>query len=207
MDISMVEWVKSLSCGTAYAGILRGDLTRRGSVLEQDGLAQMVLWRNESGDAELRRDLKTLATFVFVYCQHKHKDAMKEPVRLNTHDVEKIAGRPIRICLDCGKLLAHAITKRAHCPLDPHTANPTMPSPRTHAGHESCDEGSRTTTASARLAMRAEKVSGEGKPACRNCPQHCYHPHWRKRIKEVMRFSGAKLLLTGRLDYLFHILF
>ncbi|MCH8243591.1 MAG: hypothetical protein IH897_13415, partial [Planctomycetes bacterium] len=52
-------------------------------------------------DVELRRDLKTLATFVLVYCHHKHHDAMKTPVRLKTHDLEKIAGRPIRICDEC----------------------------------------------------------------------------------------------------------
>lgn len=45
------------------------------------------------------------------------------------------------------------------------------------------------------------------KPACKHCPNHCYHPTYRKQIREVMRFSGARLLLTGRLDYLFHMLF
>ncbi len=44
----------------------------------------MVCWRNGPEDAELQRDLKTLATFVLVYCRHKHHDAMKGPVRLST---------------------------------------------------------------------------------------------------------------------------
>lgn len=45
------------------------------------------------------------------------------------------------------------------------------------------------------------------KPACKHCPSHCYHPKYRKQIREVMKFSGRHILLTGRLDYLFHLLF
>lgn len=44
------------------------------------------------------------------------------------------------------------------------------------------------------------------KPACKHCPNHCYHPEYREKIREVMRFSGMKILLTGRLDYLLHLL-
>ena len=45
------------------------------------------------------------------------------------------------------------------------------------------------------------------KPACKHCPSHCYHPTYRQQIREVMRYSGRKILLSGRLDYLFHLLF
>lgn len=45
------------------------------------------------------------------------------------------------------------------------------------------------------------------KPACKNCPSHCYHPTYRSNIQTVMRFSGRKMLFSGRLDYLFHLLF
>ena len=45
------------------------------------------------------------------------------------------------------------------------------------------------------------------KPACKHCPSHCYHPAYRAQIREVMNYSGRKLLLSGRLDYLFHLLF
>ena len=47
----------------------------------------------------------------------------------------------------------------------------------------------------------------EPKPMCKHCPQHCYHPTYRAKIQEVMRFSGRKMMLAGRLDYLFHLLF
>lgn len=45
------------------------------------------------------------------------------------------------------------------------------------------------------------------KPMCKHCPQHCYHPTYRNAIKEVMKFSGRRLVLRGRLDYLFHLFF
>jgi hypothetical protein len=45
------------------------------------------------------------------------------------------------------------------------------------------------------------------KPMCKHCPNHCYHPTYRAQIREVMKFSGRKMLLAGRLDYLFHLLF
>ena len=45
------------------------------------------------------------------------------------------------------------------------------------------------------------------KPSCKNCKIHCYAPEQRKKIKEIMRFSGIKLIKMGRLDYMFHYFF
>lgn len=36
---------------------------------------------------------------------------------------------------------------------------------------------------------------GEEKPFCANCRIHCYKPQMREKIKEVMRFSGPRMLL------------
>lgn len=115
-------------------------------------------------DKHLRRDLKTLAWFIRIYCDHKHAEAAKTLVTLKIHDVQAIAGRPLSLCEDCSKLLTHAFVKRTHCPMVP-------------------------------------------KPACKHCPSHCYHPTYRAQIREVMRYSGRKLLFSGRLDYIYHMLF
>jgi hypothetical protein len=45
------------------------------------------------------------------------------------------------------------------------------------------------------------------KPMCKHCPNHCYHPAYRAQIREVMKVAGRKMVLSGRLDYLFHLLF
>jgi hypothetical protein len=45
------------------------------------------------------------------------------------------------------------------------------------------------------------------KPKCKKCETHCYAPHYRERIQEVMRFSGPYLIKHGRLDLLVHYLF
>jgi len=39
------------------------------------------------------------------------------------------------------------------------------------------------------------------KPACKNCKVHCYAPHMRQRIREVMKFSGIYFIKRGRLDW------
>lgn len=34
----------------------------------------------------------------------------------------------------------------------------------------------------------------ENKTTCGNCPIHCYKPEMRQKIREVMRFSGPRML-------------
>jgi len=45
---------------------------------------------------------------------------------------------------------------------------------------------------------------GENKHTCRRCPVHCYKPSMRSKVKEVMRFSGPRLLLHHPLLWLAH---
>ena len=35
---------------------------------------------------------------------------------------------------------------------------------------------------------------GEHKPVCLHCPIHCYSVNMRNKIKDVMRFSGARMM-------------
>jgi len=45
------------------------------------------------------------------------------------------------------------------------------------------------------------------KPTCKRCPVHCYKPVQRQRVRAIMRYSGRALVLRGRLDLLWHLLF
>ncbi|WP_460594564.1 nitrous oxide-stimulated promoter family protein [Geomonas sp. Red276] len=45
------------------------------------------------------------------------------------------------------------------------------------------------------------------KPDCKHCPIHCYGKNQRAAIREVMAYSGRRLLLRGRLDLLWHYFF
>ncbi|HBG74954.1 MAG TPA: nitrous oxide-stimulated promoter family protein [Anaerolineae bacterium] len=36
----------------------------------------------------------------------------------------------------------------------------------------------------------------QGKTTCAKCPIHCYKSEMRSRIKQIMRFSGPRMLLT-----------
>lgn len=37
-------------------------------------------------------------------------------------------------------------------------------------------------------------VFGEEKPACRQCPIHCYQPARREEMKKIMRWAGPRML-------------
>jgi len=45
---------------------------------------------------------------------------------------------------------------------------------------------------------------GEKKPTCKKCPVHCYAPSMRSKVKEVMRFSGPRLLIYNPWGWLLH---
>jgi TPP-dependent indolepyruvate ferredoxin oxidoreductase alpha subunit len=43
--------------------------------------------------------------------------------------------------------------------------------------------------------LKLEKCSlGENKPACSKCSIHCYNAANRKKVREVMRYSGPRML-------------
>ena len=42
------------------------------------------------------------------------------------------------------------------------------------------------------------------KPSCKHCHIHCYSKEYRAKIREVMGFSGRRMIMRGRLDYLWH---
>lgn len=113
---------------------------------------------------KLRKDLRTLALFIRLYCDGQHAAEEKSIVTMRTVDVAAVHGRPVLLCAQCRKLLQYSFTMRMRCPYDP-------------------------------------------KPACKRCPAHCYAPSYRAQIRAVMRYSGRRLVLSGRLDYLIHLLF
>lgn len=44
----------------------------------------------------------------------------------------------------------------------------------------------------------------EDKPTCRKCAVHCYSPKMREQIKQVMRFSGPRIVLKAPIIWLRH---
>ena len=47
---------------------------------------------------------------------------------------------------------------------------------------------------------------GPQKTTCAKCPVHCYKPRYRERVKEVMRFSGPRMLLYHPILAVRHLL-
>lgn len=46
----------------------------------------------------------------------------------------------------------------------------------------------------------------ETKTFCSNCKVHCYQPQMREQIREVMRFSGPRMLFTHPIMALRHVI-
>ena len=46
----------------------------------------------------------------------------------------------------------------------------------------------------------------EHKPTCANCPSHCYKPSMKKRVMEVMGYSGPRMMLRHPYHALMHLL-
>lgn len=45
------------------------------------------------------------------------------------------------------------------------------------------------------------------KPSCRRCRIHCFAPRQRQMMREIMAHSGRRMIMAGRLDYLWRYLF
>jgi len=45
------------------------------------------------------------------------------------------------------------------------------------------------------------------KPTCKHCRIHCYDQLHREKVRQIMSYAGRKLLMRGRLDYLWHYFF
>ncbi len=46
---------------------------------------------------------------------------------------------------------------------------------------------------------------GENKTTCQKCPIHCYKPAMRDKMREVMRFSGPRMLLYHPIAAIWHL--
>ena len=55
-------------------------------------------------------------------------------------------------------------------------------------------------------AGRLAKCPHHPKPACKNCPTHCYSPENRARIRAVMRHAGPRMPLAHPILTLRHYL-
>ncbi len=60
---------------------------------------------------------------------------------------------------------------------------------------------------SAYAMQRLEKCPFQaGKPTCAKCPIHCYKPAMRQQVRQVMRYSGPRMLLRHPILAILHSL-
>ncbi|MCH3995983.1 MAG: nitrous oxide-stimulated promoter family protein [Prevotella sp.] len=49
---------------------------------------------------------------------------------------------------------------------------------------------------------------GNNKPACKDCPHHCYAPEKRNEIREIMRWTGPRMIIwcpRAAIGHLLHL--
>ena len=57
------------------------------------------------------------------------------------------------------------------------------------------------------VARRLKCPLEEEKPTCKHCRIHCYDKPRREKVREVMGYAGRRLMMRGRLDYIWHYFF
>lgn len=59
------------------------------------------------------------------------------------------------------------------------------------------------------LEYASERIArcplGDRKTTCRKCTVHCYRPDMRERVREVMRYSGPRMMLYSPVEALRHL--
>lgn len=45
---------------------------------------------------------------------------------------------------------------------------------------------------------------GDEKTSCRKCPIHCYKKDMKQKVKEVMKFSGPRLIIYRPIEFIKH---
>ena len=77
---------------------------------------------------------------------------------------------------------------------------------RDHHGHRSgcCDDCSHLLDYANRRLDTCP--FGEDKPACSKCLVHCYSASQRERVREVMRYSGPRMVFRHPILSLYHLL-
>lgn len=69
--------------------------------------------------------------------------------------------------------------------------------------HSLCSECDRLNTYAQRRLSSCK--FGENKPTCERCPIHCYAPQMREKIREVMRFSGPRMIYRSPILAIHHL--
>jgi hypothetical protein len=137
----------------------------------------------------------------------KETDRLSDEISGDIHVVEHCLNFPrarkdIRLLTKFIEI--HCRRNHNHRPKERFTAQGKLAAVLDEARVELCGECSRLLMHGATKRLLCPF---DPKPRCKKCPEHCYGDAYRRRIKEVMRFSGAYLIRHGRVDLIYKYFF
>ena len=68
---------------------------------------------------EIQKDTDKLVRFLSIYCNAHHQHRLRKSFNFDHFKVPAKVLKGPELCMECSKLLRHAITMRALCPLEP----------------------------------------------------------------------------------------
>ena len=79
-----------------------------------------------------------------------------------------------------------------------------------HHGHPRNSPDTLCASCEALLAYANKRIDHcpfqSDKPTCAKCPIHCYKPDMREKVREVMRYSGPRMMRRHPLLSIFHLI-
>lgn len=70
-------------------------------------------------EEQVRKDTRTLADFVSIYCGGHHRERDRSPVVSDAAELGVYGRKPPVLCDECAEHLRYAEKRRAYCPKDP----------------------------------------------------------------------------------------
>jgi len=71
-------------------------------------------------DSKKEKDIKVLGKFISIFCRENHEAMDRDVFQIRDSRLLKSLGnRDLILCIDCQRLLNHAIAKLLQCPYDP----------------------------------------------------------------------------------------
>jgi len=145
------------------------------------------------------RDIGRLVDFMELFCRKKHRQRPRRRVQASGCVEPYLQRKCPVLCADCTRLFLHGAVKRVLCPFE-------KQEPFEKQGPFEKQRPFEQQGPPEQQGSFEKPGAGAEKPNCADCEIRCFPDDYRKAMREVMRFSGWRLILRGRFDLIWGML-